>query len=143
MKYFLDGILRQTAETKAPAGAVELTDEQYARLASGLYILQGGDVVPVPVRALSPAEIIAQYTTALDTHIDAVARADKWDSRITCALRAGYPNQWQAKGIAFGVWMDACYTQAYQIMADVQAQTRTLPSIEEFIAEMPVMEWPA
>lgn len=89
------------------------------------------------------AATIARYTAALDAHIDAVAQSDRWDSRITCALRAAYPNQWQAKGIAFGEWMDACYALAYQIMADVQAQTRTLPTIDAFLAEMPVMEWPA
>lgn len=94
-------------------------------------------------QASAQAALIASYTAALDAHIDAVAQADRWDSRITCALRASYPNPWQVKGIAFGTWMDTCYALAYQIMADVQAQTRTLPTIDEFIAEMPVMEWPA
>lgn len=87
-------------------------------------------------------ELLASYTSALDAHIDATAKADRWDNRITCVMRAGYPNQWQAKGIAFGTWMDTCYALAYQIMADVQAGTRALPTIQEFISEMPVMEWP-
>lgn len=92
--------------------------------------------------AIAQAGAVAQYTAALDAHIEATAHADRWESRITCVARAGYPNPWQAKGIAFGSWMDTCYALAYQILADVMAQTRPIPTIEEFIAEMPAMEWP-
>lgn len=93
--------------------------------------------------AAAQAALIASYTAALDDFIDDTAKADRWDNRITCVMRAGYPNLWQAKGVAFGTWMDACYALAYQIMAEVQAASRSLPTIEEFLAEMPVMIWPA
>lgn len=94
-------------------------------------------------QAAAQAALIARYTSALDAHIDAEARKDRWDSRITCVARASYPNVWQNRAVAFGTWMDTCYVLAYQVLAEVQAGTRTLPTIEEFLALMPVMEWPA
>lgn len=94
------------------------------------------------IGAAAPPPSAKDYEKALDSHIEAVAIADRWESRVTCTLRAAYPNVWQAKAIAFGTWMDTCYVLAYQIMAEVQAGTRPLPTIEEFIGLMPEMEWP-
>ena len=79
---------------------------------------------------------------ALDAYIDSVAKAKGYDSRITAALRASYPNPWQAEGIAFGTWMDSCYSTALTIMAEVQAGTRPIPTKDELIAAMPTMVWP-
>jgi hypothetical protein len=90
----------------------------------------------------SPAQIIQELEAAVDKHIDSVAKADKWDSRITCTIRAGYPNPWQNKAIAFGQWMDACYAHCIQVQNDVAAGTRPIPTEAELIAELPVMVWP-
>jgi len=90
----------------------------------------------------SSEQIAQELEAAVDRHIDAVAKADKWDSRITCTIRAGYPNPWQNKAIAFGQWMDACYSHCIQVQNDVAAGTRTVPTEAELIAELPVMVWP-
>jgi hypothetical protein len=82
--------------------------------------------------------IIAQYESALDAHLDAVAKADRWRDRFTFALRAGFPNPWQAKAEAFGTWMDECNAQAYKLLNAVKAGTSALPSVDEFIASLPV-----
>ena len=47
-----------------------------------------------------------------------------------------------AEGIAFATWMDNCYMTGQTIMAEVQAGTRPLPTVEEFIAALPEMVWP-
>jgi len=93
--------------------------------------------------AKSPAQIAQELEAAIDRHIDSVAKADKWDSRITCAMRAGYPNPWQNKAIAFGQWMDACYAHCIQVQNDVSAGTRPVPTELQLIAELPIMVWPA
>ena len=87
-------------------------------------------------------QIKATLEAALDAYIDSVAQAKGYDSRITAALRAGYPNPWQAEGIAFGTWMDSCYSTALTIMTEVQAGTRPIPTKDELIAAMPTMVWP-
>jgi hypothetical protein len=99
-------------------------------------------VAALPTAIKSPAQIAQDLEAAVDRHIDSVAKADKWDSRITCTMRAGYPNPWQNKAIAFGQWMDTCYAHCIQVQADVAAGTRPVPTSAELIAELPVMVWP-
>lgn len=89
----------------------------------------------------STSIIEARYDEALMAHFDAVARSGKYDNRLTCALRAGYPGPFQQEGIAFGIWMDDCNLQAYGIMSDVLSGVRPLPTIEQFLAELPEMNW--
>lgn len=86
--------------------------------------------------------LVSRYDAALTAHLDSTAQSRRWADRITCAVRAGYPNPWQAEGAAFGQWMDQCNALGYTILAEVQAGTRPLPSLEDFIAEMPPMVWP-
>ncbi|MCW8918898.1 MAG: hypothetical protein OQL08_08805 [Gammaproteobacteria bacterium] len=95
-----------------------------------------------PVRPPTDDEIIAAMERAIETHMDAVAQARRWDNRWTCVARAGYSNVWQAEAIAFGRWMDACWEYAIQVQADVLAATRPAPTEEALIAELPVMVWP-
>lgn len=83
-----------------------------------------------------------QYAAALDAFIDAKARERGYDGRITCALRAGYPGPFQAEGQAFAPWMDACYATAQQVLSEVMAGARPMPTPESFIAELPPMVWP-
>lgn len=82
-------------------------------------------------------QVVAQYEEALDAHLDAVAKADRWRDRFTFAVRAGYENPWQAKAKAFGTWMDDCNARAYALLAAVTAGTTELPTVEDFIAAMP------
>lgn len=91
--------------------------------------------------------IFAEYDNALTNHLDAVAFADKWGdqqrgARIYCALRAGFPGPWQAKGVAFGTWMDTCNALAYKMLDDFEQGLIPQPTIGEMIAALPPMVWP-
>jgi len=59
-------------------------------------------VAALPQITKTPEQVAQELESAVDRHIDSVAKADKWDSRITCTIRAGYVNPWQNKAIAFG-----------------------------------------
>jgi hypothetical protein len=83
-----------------------------------------------------------EYTAALEAHYDAKAQERRYDNRYTCALRAGYAGPFQQEGIAFATWMDNCNAVAYQILADVLNGLRPTPTIEELLAELPVLDWP-
>lgn len=110
---------------------------------------QGGKYVmgyAIHERDLTPEQraeiLVRRYTDALTGHLDAVAQARRYDNRITCSLRAGYPGPFQAEGAAFAAWMDTCNALGYQILAEVQAGARPLPTVDEFIALLPEMVWP-
>lgn len=89
------------------------------------------------------ARLLGRFTRALTEHMDNVAQQRRYDSRITCSLRAGYPSIFQQEGLVFATWMDACNAMAYQTWAEVKAGQRAVPeSIEAFLALLPVIEWP-
>lgn len=105
-----------------------------------LIALVKSKIVPYVPPPLTPADIVK----AMEALFDATAKANHYDNRFTCALRAGYPGPFQAEGKAFGEWMDGCNALAYQMLAQVQAGTRQMPATkEEALALLPAMVWPA
>lgn len=86
---------------------------------------------------------LADFDAALTTHLDATAQARRYDNRITCMVRAGFPGPFQAEAIAFATWCDTCNATAYELMAEVQAGTRPLPATTQaLIDSLPEMVWP-
>lgn len=86
----------------------------------------------------SPADLVARYEALLDQHLDAVAQKYRYADRTRLALRAGYPNEHQPLALAFGTWMDqSCNRPAKQLMVDVIAGKKPMPSEDEFIAGLP------
>lgn len=82
-------------------------------------------------------QTISRFESALDAHLDSVARTHRYRDRITFAVRSGYPGPYQAEGAAFGTWMDTCNAQAYALLGRVESGTETMPTIEAFIASLP------
>lgn len=105
--------------------------------------LYDGAAFSPPVSAVTPEEIETKLTAVLNRHLDSVAGQRRYDNRFTCALRAGFPGPFQEEGQVFAAWMDACNMAAYQLMAEVKAGSRPIPSEAELIAALPVIEWPA
>ena len=98
----------------------------------------------VPPAPPSIEEQIAVFDAALVAHLDATARERRYDNRVTCGLRAGYPGPFQAEGMAFAGWMDQCNALAYQLLAEVVAGTRPLPSSPQALIDLiPAMVWPS
>jgi len=99
-------------------------------------LTQVADPAPVPP---TPAEISA----AMDKLFDTTAQAKHYDSRITCAMRAGYPGPFHAEGVAFATWMDSQNAKAYAMLAEVQAGTREMPAtVDAALALLDPMVWP-
>lgn len=123
--HFLDDV---AFEHLLPDGSVKITDEEAA-------ILQAP---PPPTQA----QIVAQYESALDAHLDAIAKAHRYDDRKSFVLRAGYAGPYQAEGIAFAQWMDDCNVKAYALLQSVIAGEVEMPTIEAMIAGLPVFTLP-
>lgn len=84
-----------------------------------------------------------KYTFALDSHLNSKAKERGYDSIHTAALRAAIPlSPFNAEGVAYATWMDECYQFGYKILADVKGGEITLPTVEEFIASLPILELP-
>ena len=110
-----------------PEDSVEITDEEYTLLIAR----------PLSCADATQEEIVSQYESALDSHLDGVAKQYRYADRTRLALRAGYPNKHQSLASAFGTWMDSCNDQAKQLYLDVSSGLVPMPSIEEFINGLP------
>lgn len=97
---------------------------------------------PDPVDIPTPQEQFAILEAALDNHLNTAAHDKRYNDRFTFALRAGYPSPFQAEAIVFATWMDNCNTQSYAAAEEVKAGTRPMPTVEEFIAALPVLVYP-
>lgn len=80
---------------------------------------------------------------SIENHLDTSAKAKGYDDIKSAALRSGIPNSpFHAEGIAFGAWMDQCWAYSYQVKADVIDKKRIAPTVQELIAELPVLVLP-
>ncbi len=89
---------------------------------------------------LNPVDV---YRLEIQAMIDAKATERQYDSGATLA---SYVNstieQWAAEAQAFVAWRDTVWLYALVELDKVQKAERDQPSVEEFLAELPVFEWP-
>jgi len=121
---------------------VEPGTDLHARALAGEF----GDVaqfVPAPepaeaeIAASEQARIAALLEYAVQDHLDATARSRRYDSIVSACSYAGAANRFQAESVAFIQWRAAVWDHCYQVLADVQAGTRAVPTADELIAELP------
>ena len=132
-----------------PADAVEITPEEHAALLEGQS--QGkrieADADGRPVLADPPAPTIEQIkrdlTNAVQAYLDAVAQSHGYDGILSLASYAASANvQFSAEGKAGVQWRDAVWAHCWQVLADVEAGKREIPTAEVLVVELPVMVWP-
>lgn len=83
------------------------------------------------------------YRIAIQTHIDATARQRDYDGGVSCASYVNSTNpQWAAEAQAFVAWRDAVWAHAFTELDKVQQELRAQPTVEEFLLELPMMQWP-
>ncbi|WP_421565760.1 hypothetical protein [Ochrobactrum sp. EDr1-4] len=105
-------------------------------------------VVPVdagePVTShpgLNPVDV---YRLEIQAMIDAKASERQYDSGATLAsyVNSTIP-EWATEAQAFVAWRDAVWLCALAELDKVQKGEREQPSVADFLAELPVFEWPS
>lgn len=102
-------------------------------------------IIPGPPEPIPPTEqeIIAGLVDAVQKHLDATARTRNYDGILSlCTYATSNDAIFAAEGQAGVVWRDACWRYSYQVMADIKAALRTIPTPDELVAELPEMVWP-
>ena len=132
-----------------PSDAVEITEAEHAALiegqsqgkiidadANGSPILQD----PPPPTA---EQIITQYTAAVQKHLDDFARTRGYDGIMSAATYAtSTVPKFKAEGQYAVEARDATWAKCYEVLAAVEAGSSPMPTLEELLAELPVLEWP-
>lgn len=93
--------------------------------------------------APSPEAILETMRKAIQAHLDTKPKERLYDGILSLCTYATSTNpKFAAEGQAGVAWRDACWAKGYEIMAEVQAGTRDIPTVEELLAELPVFRWP-
>lgn len=97
----------------------------------------------VPTPEEIAAQTRAQLEFAVDNFMDSKARAKGFRDRHSFALRAGITgSSWHDQAQVFGAWMDAVNDYCWQVLEDCKAELREVPTVNELLAELPVLEFP-
>lgn len=94
---------------------------------------------------LQPAPIVdvrGNLTAAVQAHLDAGAQALGYDNIFTAVTYADEPAvaKFQAEGEALRAWRSKVWDKCYVIMADVESGKQAVPTADELIAELPLLQ---
>lgn len=94
--------------------------------------------IPEPTQEEIEAQIQKQLTDAVQHVLDAKAQELLYDTCLSvCSyIDTGAP-KFDAEGKAFRAWRSAVWAKGYEILAQVQAGERTIPTEAELLAELP------
>lgn len=79
----------------------------------------------------------ARYSSAVQKVLDRQARLLRYDDMKSVRSYAGYVNSYQTEATHIASWCSSVWSYVGQVEAQVLAQTRTLPTIEELLLELP------
>lgn len=85
---------------------------------------------------------VKAYENAVQAHLDATARARGYDNTYTCLSYLNSTDEkWNRESHAFNVWRDAVWRKAHEILNAFIAGAIEKPTVEEVIAQLPVVDW--
>lgn len=90
-------------------------------------------------RRPDPAEVVNDYTAAIQNHLDGVAQSWGYDNIYTAVTYADEPavKAFADEGKALRAWRSRVWAAARQTLADVQGGKTPLPSVDDLIASLP------
>lgn len=88
-------------------------------------------------------EIQKQLTDGVQAYMDSKVQERNYDNVHTCVGTYLYSpvEKFRLEAEAVRDWVSYVWAKCYAILAEVKAGTRPVPTLEEVIAELPVLEW--
>ncbi|MDD7908683.1 hypothetical protein PUV47_02030 [Pseudovibrio exalbescens] len=104
------------------------------------WLAAGNEIQPY----VAPAPTEADYEAAIQAVIDEAAATRRYMHGNSLASYTASTNpRWAAEAQAFVAWRDAVWAYAYAELDKVLAGKRARPTVEQFLTELPVIEWPS
>jgi hypothetical protein len=87
----------------------------------------------------TPEEIRAALAAAVQANLDGLARSWGYDGIASAVTYAGEPAvpRFAAEGAALRAWRSQVWAACYEVLAEVQAETRPIPTEEELLGDLP------
>lgn len=132
-------------------GYLVVEDEDFQKLIGNdegkeYLINKDGTLSEKPPYEPTPEEIIAQtkqyLTNVVQNYLDTTVQARGYDGILSvCSYIDTGNEQFDAEGIACRKWRSAVWAKCYELEALVLAGEMEVPSEEELITLLPVLEW--
>jgi hypothetical protein len=91
---------------------------------------------------LNEANIQKVLTNAVQAYMDTKAQERGYDNIHTaCSYANSTDEVFKAEGTACLAWRDSVWRKCYNILDEVKTGKRAIPTLEEVIAELPVLVW--
>lgn len=105
---------------------------------------EGEQMDEAALAAIDAGVLTRRFQRAIQQHVDQTARErDYSDGAALAGYVASTVEPWAGEASAFVAWRDAVWLYAFTELTKVQNGERTVPSVAEFIGELPAIEWPA
>ena len=99
-------------------------------------------IVAIPVHIPTEEEIQKMLTDGVQAYMDSKVQERGYDNIHTaCSYANSTDEVFKAEGTACLAWRDSVWRKCYNILDEVKAGTRPIPTLEEVIAELPVLVW--
>ena len=85
----------------------------------------------------------SMLTSAIQSTLDNKAQERGYDNILSlCTYATSTAEKFSAEGQAGVAWRDEVWAKGYSMLADVEAGTRSIPTADELLAELPDFVWP-
>lgn len=102
-----------------------------------------GLIAPYVAPVLNPEQIIAEFTAAIQQHLDNFARTRNYDNTLSaCTYATSTVPKFAIEGQYCVKARDETWNTCYAILSDVKDGVRPMPSLDEIMSELPTLEWP-
>lgn len=141
-KFLIADVVGDTAKpdaVEAYAHAAALCNANNARIVEqGEYFVV--EAVPAPPPP-TPEEVQKSLTDAVQALLNSEAQKLRYDDIFTAISYEGDANpKFATEAAAFKSWRSSVWTLCYQILDDVVAGKRPVPTAEQLIAELPALQ---
>lgn len=104
-------------------------------------VVQAEPTPPEPTPEEIAAALQAQYTALIQSMLDKEAQKLGYDDcNSVCTYVDTGVAKFDAEGVAFRKWRSAVWAKGYELLAEVQAGTRPIPTEEELVELLPKLE---
>lgn len=105
---------------------------------------EGQQLDEAALAAIDAGVVTRRFQRAIQHHVDQTAQErDYSDGAALAGYVASTVQPWAGEAATFVAWRDAVWLHAFTELTKVQNGERAMPSVAEFIAELPAIEWPS
>lgn len=135
------GYIKETWDDELQDYVEEVVDEPYPPvIVDDGAVYEWREIIPTPAEIAQ--QIQTELTNAVQAHLDNTAKQKGYDGILSAASYAALPvgEPFQAEGVAYALWRSAVWVKCYEVLGDVMAGTRGIPTVGELLAELPVLQ---